>query len=47
MRHRKTTLWPVIAAGRLTVVVSNPAVVPVQAERPASGFSQAELMVSL
>ena len=47
MRHRKTTLWPDIAAGRLIAVVSNPVVAPVQAERPASGFWKPESMVSL
>jgi hypothetical protein len=39
MRQRKTTLWPDIAPGRLIVVVSNPVVDPVQAERPASGLA--------
>jgi hypothetical protein len=47
MRQRKTTLWPDIEAGRLIVVVSNPVVAPVQAERPANGFPKLELMVSV
>ena len=47
MRHRKTTLCPDMDPGRLTVVVSNPLVGPVHAERPASGFPKLELIVSL
>ena len=35
---RSTTLWPAAAAGRLTVVVTNPLELPVQAWRPASGL---------
>ena len=47
MRQRKRTSWPDMEPGRLTVVVSNPPVAPVQAERSASGFPKLELIVSL
>jgi hypothetical protein len=40
IRNRSTTLWPAEAAGRLTVVVTNPLELPVQAWRPASGFEK-------
>jgi hypothetical protein len=40
MRNRSTTLWPAAEAGRLTVVVTNPLELPVQACRPASGLLQ-------
>jgi hypothetical protein len=38
IRKRSTTLWLAAAAGRFTVVVTNPLELPVQAWRPASGF---------
>jgi hypothetical protein len=47
IRQRKTTLWPDMEPGRLTVVVTKPLVAPVQAERPASGLPKLELIVSL
>jgi hypothetical protein len=47
IRNRSTTLWPAAAAGRLTVVVTNPAELPVQAWRSASGLPQHDEIVSL
>ena len=47
IRKRSTTLWPAAAAGRLTVVVTNPLELPVQACRPASGFAKVVEIVPL
>jgi hypothetical protein len=48
IRQRRTMLWPAVAAGRLTVVVTKPpAEMPLQAWRPAIGLPKAELIVAL
>jgi hypothetical protein len=47
IRNRNTTLWPTAAAGRLTVVVTNPLELPVQAWRPASGLLKLTEIVPL
>jgi hypothetical protein len=47
IRNRSTTLWPEAEAGRLTVVVTNPLELPVQAWRPASGLLQQVSIVPL
>jgi hypothetical protein len=38
IRNRSATVWPAAEAGRLTVVVTKPPELPVQACRPASGL---------
>ena len=47
IRKRSTTLCPAAAAGRLTVVVTNPLELPVQACRPAIGLEKEVEIVPL
>jgi hypothetical protein len=47
IRQRSTMLWPAAAAGRLTVVVTNPLELPLQAWRPASGLPNDDEIVAL
>jgi len=45
--HLRLTIWPLAAAGKVTVEVMYPAELPVQAMRPAIGLLQQVLMVAL
>ena len=47
IRQRSTMLWPATAAGRLTVVVTKPPELPLQAWRPAIGLPNANEIVVL
>ena len=48
IRQRRTMLWPAVAAGRLTVVVTKPpAETPLQAWRPPIGLPNDDEIVAL